>query len=229
MPVVPRLVRRATGIMDLAIRNRPGVIGYRLSAAKDLDTAFSVPTNFLTVRSGDVFSSPTVQRNRAYRNDGSNRDLTRLWLDIDDYANATIPGDTDTLYLRVAEQTAAGFLPNGPILVIPPPDFFETGRRTLVIVGTAPDLASRGNNLPPENALRVYLPKFAEELRVYNENAAGGDDLYFSLGIGLVEMRVPAETNRSYAESGANEILLRGSGGAVPFTIAAGIVNGIQA
>ena len=229
MSVVPRLVRRATGIMDLAIRNRPGVIGYRLSAANDLDTAFSVPTNFLTVRSGDVFSSPTVQRNRAYRNDGTNRDLTRLWLDIDDYANATIPGDTDTLYLRVAEQTAAGFLPNGPILVIPPPDFFETGRRTLVIVGTAPDLPSRGNNLPSESALRVYLPKFAEELRVYNENAVGGDDLYFSLGIGLVEMRVPAETNRSYAQSGANEILLRGSGDPVPFTISAGIVNGIQA
>ena len=229
MPVVPRLVRRATGIMDLAIRNRPGVIGYRLSAANDLDTAFSVPTNFLTVRSGDVFSSPTVQRNRAYRNDGSNRGLTRLWLDINDYASATIPGDTDILYLRVAEQTAAGFLPNGPILVIPPPDFFETGRRNLVIVGTAPDLPSRGNNLPPESALRVYLPKFAEELRVYNENAVGGDDLYFSLGIGLVEMRVPAETNRSYAQSGANEILLRGSGDPVPFSISAGIVNGIQA
>jgi len=229
MSVVPRLVKRAAGIMDLAIRNRPGVIGYRLSAAKDLDTAFSVPTNFLTVRSGDVFSSPTVQRNRAYRNDGTNRDLTRLWLDINDYANATIPGDTDTLYLRVAEQTATGFLPNGPILVIPPPDFFETGRRTLVLVGTAPDLPSRGNNLPPEDALRVYLPKFAEELRVYNENAVGGDDLYFSLGIGLVEMRVPAETNRSYAQSGANEILLRGSGDPVPFTISAGIVNGIQA
>lgn len=229
MPVVPRLVRRATGIMDLAIRNRPGVIGYRLSAANDLDTAFSVPTNFLTVRSGDVFSSPTVQRNRAYRNDGSNRGLTRLWLDINDYASATIPGDTDILYLRVAEQTAAGFLPNGPILVIPPPDFFETGRRNLVIVGTAPDLPSRGNNLPSESALRVYLPKFAEELRVYNENAVGGDDLYFSLGIGLVEMRVPAETNRSYAQSGANEILLRGSGDPVPFSISAGIVNGIQA
>lgn len=229
MSVVPRLVKRAAGIMDLVIRNRPGVIGYRLSAAKDLDTAFTAPTNFLTVRSGDVFSSPTVQRNRAYRNDGSNRGLTRLWLDINDYASATIPGDTDILYLRVAEQTAAGFLPDGPILVVPPPDFFETGRRNLVIVGTAPDLPSRGNNLPPEDALRVYLPKFAEELRVYNEGAAGGDDLYFSLGIGLVEMRVPAEINRSYAESGANEILLRGSGGAVPFTMSAGIVNGIQA
>jgi len=229
MSVVPRLVRRALGIMDLAIRNRPGVIGYRLSAANDLDTAFSAPTNFLTVRSSDVFSSPTVQRNRAYRNDGSNLGLTRLWLDINDYANATIPGDTDILYLRVAEQTAAGFLPNGPILVIPPPDFFKTGRRSLVLVGTAPNLASRGNNLPPENGLRVYLPKFAEELRIYNENASGGDDLYLSLGIGLVEMRVPAETSRGYAESGANEILLRGSGGAVPFTMTAGIVNGIQA
>jgi hypothetical protein len=129
----------------------------------------------------------------------------------------------------VAEQTSAGFLTDGPIFVIPPPDFFETGRRTLVLTGSAPDLASRGNNLPPENATRVYLPKFAEELRVYNENAAGGDDLYFSLGIGLVEMRVPADTSRSYAESGANEILIRGSGSAVPFTISAGIVNGIQA
>lgn len=227
--VVPRLVHRASGLVDLAIKNRPGVLGYRLSAAKDLDTAYTAPTAFLDVRVGDVFSSPTIQRNRAYRMNSSNRGLTRLWLDIDDYASATIPGDDDVCFLRVSEETAGGFLEPGPILVIPPPDFFETGRRSLTLVGSAPNLASRGNSLPPATALRVFFPKFADELKVYNEEAAGGNDLYFSFGLGSNEMRVSANSSRGFSEAGANEFLIRGDSGAVSFSISAAIVNGIQA
>jgi hypothetical protein len=227
--VVPRLVRRASGLFDLAIKNRPGVIGYRLSAANALDTAYTAPTAFLDVRAGDVFSSPTIQRNRAYRMDSSNRGLTRLWLDINDYASASIPGDDDVCFLRISEETSGGFLEPGPILVVPPPDFFETGRRNLMLAGTAPSLASRGNNLPPAAALRVFFPKFADELKVYNEEAVGGNDLYFSLGPGLNEMRVSANSSRGFSEAGANEFLIRGAGGAVSFSISAAIVNGIQA
>lgn len=229
MPVVPRMVRRSTNLIDLAIRNRPSVIAYHLSAAKSLNTAYTAPTTFLTVRSGDVFSSPTVRRNKLFQTEGSNLGLTRIWLDIDDYASASIPGDGDVLFLTVAEETGAGVLNRGPVLVIPPPDFFETGRRNLVLVGTAPELASRGNNLPPQDGMRVFFPKFADELQVYNENAAGGDDLYFSLGLGLNELRVPAADWRGFSEAGANEIILRGNNGAVPFSLTAAIVNGIQA
>jgi hypothetical protein len=149
---------------------------------------------------------------------------------MDDYANATIPGDGDISFLVVEEQNSAGvFLPAGPILVIPTPDFFETGRRNLVVNGNAPNLSSRGNYLPPEDGLRLAFPKFADELSVYNEEAVGGNDLYFSLGIGLQEMRVRPEEVRVFAEAGANEVFLRGGGGAVWFSISAAIVNGIQA
>lgn len=230
MSVVPRLVRRSYGILDLSIKNRSGIQAYRLSAAKDLDTAYTAPTAFLTVRSGDIFSSPTIQADRTYRMDTTNRGLTRLWLCMDDYANATIPGDGDISFLVVEEQNSAGvFLPAGPILVIPTPDFFETGRRNLVVNGNAPNLSSRGNYLPPEDGLRLAFPKFADELSVYNEEAVGGNDLYFSLGIGLQEMRVRPEEVRVFAEAGANEVFLRGDGGAVWFSISAAIVNGIQA
>lgn len=229
MPVVPRMVRRSTKLIDLAIRNRPSVIAYRLSASKSLNAAFAGATPFLTVKSGDVFSSPTVRRNKLFQTEGSNLGLTRVWLDIDDYADANIPGDSDVLFLRVAEVTSGGALGDGPILVIPPPDFFETGRRNLVLVGNAPQLPSRGNNLPPSDGMRVFFPKFADELQVYNENNAGGNSLYFSLGLGLNELKVTAADWRGFSEAGANEIILRGDSGSVPFSLTAAIVNGIQA
>lgn len=228
MPVVPRLVRRTPGLLDLAIKNRPGVIGYRLSAASTLNSAYADPTNFLTVASGSLFASPTVTKNGMYQGVGPDRGLTRLSLDINDYASAEIPGDGTMLFLRVSEQTSGGFLSPGPILAIPPPDFFVASRRILVLTGTAPELESRGDNLPPTTAMHICFPKFADDVRIYNEGIADADALYFSFGIGLNEMRVLGATHRILSVSGANEILIRGEGGSVDFSLSAALVNGLM-
>lgn len=227
MSVVPRLVRRTPGLMDLAIKNRPGVIGYRLSAASNLNTAYAAPTAFLDVVSGALFASPTVTKNRLFQGAGPDRGLTRLSLDIDDYANATIPGDGNILFLRVSEQTSGGFLALGPILAIPPPGFFTAGRQVLVLVGTAPDLASRGDNLPPATAMNICFPRLASDVRIYNEEIEGSDTLYFSFGMGLNEMRVPPAVHRIFPESGASGVLIRGDGGPVEFSLSAALVNGL--
>ena len=230
MQVIPRLVRRYPGVVEMTIRDRPGVVGYRISAAKTANSAYAGATPIFTVASGGMFASPTIQRKRLDWSGSSFAGLTRLMFTLDDYAGATVPGDTDIAFLRVEEEfPASTYLAPGPIFVLPPGDFFETGRRNLIVVGTAPNVSSRGNNLPPLGAMWLAFPRFADELVMYDDEATGGDPLYFSLGLGLQEMPVFAATSRTFAEAGANEVLVRGEGGAVAFSLSAAIVNGIQA
>lgn len=230
MSVAPRLVRRSPGMVDLVIQNRPGVSRYDIAGAVTLNQAYAATTPMFSVAQGRFFSSKRITRAKLSNLAEPNKGLTRSLYDPGDFASATLPGDPDICFIRVTEVDLGGnALPEGPITVIPPPDFFETGRRNLVLVGSAPDLSSRGNNLPPLEGMRVFFPRFADELTVYNEEAVGGDDLYFSLGLGLPEMRVPADSSRTFSEAGANEIILRGNGGVVAFSISAAIVNGIQA
>lgn len=230
MSVAPRLVRRSPGMVDLAIQNRPGVSRYDIAGAVTLNQAYAGTTAMFSVPQGQFYSSKRIIKAQLFKLAEPNKGLTRALYDPGDFASATLPGDPDIGFIRVTEVDLGGnSLPEGPIFVVPPPDFFETGRRNLVLVGSAPDLSSRGNNLPPLNGMRVFFPRFADELTVYNEEAIGGDDLYFSLGVGLSEMRVPANSSRTFSEAGANEIIIRGNGGVVSFSLSAAIVNGIQA
>ncbi len=230
MSVVPRLVRRYPGLVDLSIKDRAGVSRYDVGGALTLNLAYAGTAAMFSVKSGGSYASPRVVRAQLNHTQESNRGLTRALYNPNDFASADLPGDSDISFISVREVDSVGnVLGAGPILVVPPPDFFETGRRNLVLVGNAPNVAGRPNNLPPVTAMRIFLPRFADELTVYNEEAALGNSLYFSLGLGLPEMRVPANSSRTFAEAGANEILIRGSGGAVAFSISAAIVNGIQA
>lgn len=230
MSVVPRLVRRYPGIVDLAIINKTGISRYDVKGALSLDIAYAGTTAMFSVPQGGTYSSRRITRSQINHTQESNKGLTRAMYNMADFASANLPGDSDICFIRVTEVDAGGTsLPQGPILVIPTPDFYETGRRNLVLAGTAPQLDSRGNNLPPATAMRIAFPKFADEITVYNEEDAPGNALYFSFGLGLPEMKVPAGESRNFSEAGANEILIRGQGGTAAFSLSAAIVNGIQA
>jgi len=227
MSVYAQLVERHQGVVDLAIRNRAGVVSYLVNAAVTLDAAYAGTTNMFSVPHGRDFRSPTLQRNRKNLVAETRRGLTRIAYDPVDYASVTVPGDSQISFVRIAEVNFAGTtLPEGPILVVPPPGFFVAGRATIPLTGTAPNIAALPNGTPPANAMRIDLPKYADEITIFND---GGASLFIAFGLGQPEVEVPTATSLTFPEAGVSEVFLRGDGAAVAFRLLAALVNGIQA
>lgn len=231
MPVAAQYVQRSTGLTDLVVRSRPNVAQYRFSAADTLDNAFTAPVALFTVPVNTQFISRSLRLQRRGFFDESTTGLTRATFNINDFAAAGVPGDSVISFITVTFQPIGvpAFVGTpAPILVVPPPGFFNTGRRMLTLTGTAPSLAGQANNLPPPGVMNVVLPKFADQIRVEN---TGANNLFVSFDEGLPEYEIPAAgtTFAIFQEAGIQQIFLRASGGATTFQIAASIVNGLQA
>lgn len=226
MAISAQLVERHPGFVDLAVRNRASVASYTLGGAVTLDGAYAGVTTMFTVPKGSVFRSKTLRINKKNRVEESNLGLTRIQYDPKDYASATLPGDNVVGFLRIIENDYAGNpLPAGPILVVPPSGYLRAGKSSIFLEGTAPNVASPGNGLPSENSLWVELPRFLEEVRIYND---GGNTIYVSPGIGFPEMSIPSTDFIQIKELGTNELLIRAQGGTSAFRFQGVLVNGIQ-
>lgn len=222
-----QLIERHPGVVDLAVSNNPVYSSYTIGAASTLDLAFAGTTPLVTVRRGRTYRSPTLQRNRINMVGESNRGLTRVSYDPKDFASATVPGDSDISFVRIAPVDNAGVtLPEGPILVIPPPGFWVAGRQNLTLNGTAPNVAGQANLLPPAGTMLVDLPKFATNITIYNE---GGSPLAVSFGIGRQEFLIPAASTQTFPQTGASLVSLRGDGGATAFRATFALTNGLLA
>jgi hypothetical protein len=104
--------------------------------------------------------------------------------------------------------------------------FFATGRRNLVINGTAPDVAAGLNNLPPAGVMIFKLPRFADEFTIYNDG--DGVDIFLSFGEGLQEVEIVGGASMSFTEAGVNLLYIRGDSGTAAFRAVFSIVNGLQ-
>ena len=229
MTTSAHLIERNTGIVELMIRNRPGIRSFVLGAARTLDLAYAGTTTFLTITQGGSYRSVTLRQKNINRVEETLRGMTRVSYDPGDFASATIPGDPDVGFVRVSEVDSSGAtLAEGPILVIPPPGFLGSGRSNLLLTGTAPDVASRGNNLPPTDAMWIDFARFTDNIHIFNDNAGGGDSLFVAFGFGSQEIEIPAATDVEFKDVGASEVLLRGESGTAAFRLAAVLVNGIQ-
>ncbi len=226
MATSAQLVERYPGFVDLAIRNRAAVASYTLGGEVTLDGAYAGVTDFLTVPKGYTFRSKTLRRTGQNRVEESNRGLTRIQYDPNDYASVNLPGDGVIGFLRITETDYAGNpLPTGPILVVPPSGYLKAGKSSIFLMGTAPNVASPGNGLPAETSMWIELPRFLEEVRLYND---GASDIYISPGIGFPEMLVPSGEFVQIKELGTNEMLIRAQGGTSAFRFQGVLINGIQ-
>jgi hypothetical protein len=231
----PLLIERKPGVVNLAVRTTAGAKSYSFGAALSLDAAFAGATTMFEVPANGSFSSPTLRKSKVNAVQESNRGLTRVQFAPVDYASATIPGDTYTTFLRVQERNAAGtLLAAGPILVVPPGDFFWTNRRSLVLNGTAPNVSGAGaNNYPPQGVMRFVLPQFADQVQVMN--TGGANTLYVSFGQGLQETPIPPTAvgapvvSVPFWQAGTIEMFVRAEGGTTPFTVIAAVANGLHA
>jgi len=220
------LVERHPGVVDLAIKNRAGIASYVVSGALTLDAAYAGTTTMQTLLKGRSYRSRTLARNKRNLVEESHRGMTRFSYDPNDYVSASLPSDAHMGFIRVAEVTVAGTnLGEGPILVLPPPGYFTTGRSSLVVSGTAPNVAGLANNFPPPDAMIVDFPKFTDNVTVYNDSAVS---LYVSMAPGAPEVEIPTGETMELLQAGATLLYLRGGGATAAFRISTVLVNGIQ-
>ena len=228
MLTAPRLVERHTGIIDLVIPNKANALFYSVGSGNTLDNTFAGSTFMFTVTMGGSFRSPTLKRNKKNRVEESNLGLTRLAVDLGDYASANIPGDGATSYFRVSEIDHVGNTgPEGPILVVPPPGFFSFGRKVLPLSGTAPNVASGPTFISPVGAMNFVLPKFADNVFINNDSA--GDSLWVAFSPGMQELEIKFGERVIFTETGISQVFLRGDGATVPFRAVFTLVNGLLA
>lgn len=225
----PNLIERHSGITSLTVKNRPLVSKFGFNAAVTIDAAWAGATALFEVPLGGTFLSPTLRTNRVGFTDSSYRGLTAAAYDLNDYASASVPGDAAISFVRVESFDKSGSsLGEGPIFVVPPPGFFATGRRNLVLNGTAPEVATGSNNLPPSGTMVVALPRFADEVTITNTDAA--NDLFVSFGAGLQEYLLANGASATFTEAGVDSLYLRSDdAGGATFAATLALVNGIQA
>jgi len=227
MAIAPRLVQRSANLIDIAIPRRPGVASYSLGSQVTLTDAWAGTTEFATVVAGRWMRSPSLVRGGVGWYPDSMQGLTRFSFDPTDYASATMNGDTAMQYLTVTELDAAGNdLSTSPVLVVPPSNFFATGRATLVLKGTTLAVADGPDGFPPPGSGRVLLPLFADEVTFYE---TGSNPMFVALGEGTPEFTVPTGESRQLTEAGAWNLFIRGgTGAAADFEATISMVNGLQ-
>ena len=212
--------------VELVMRNSADVAAYRLRAANTLDQAFTASTAMVTVGRGSTYKSRSIRQRRLGTSTYTIRGLTIVQYDPEDFwaPAGNLPHDTDTAYLVVEEQNAAGtFRPQGPVLVIPPPGFFTTTRPALIVAGTAPDVAATSIGTPPADALHFVLPRFADSTTITNNDA--GNSLFVAFGSNSAEMEILHGQSTLLPDGAVSDVFVRGEGGAVAFSIFFAVVN----
>tara|TARA_Y100000389_G_scaffold187017_1_gene208004 strand:- start:486 stop:1166 length:681 start_codon:yes stop_codon:yes gene_type:complete len=223
----PHLGERSVGVAQFILTNRPSIAQYRFVAGNTLANVFPTGTTMFTIPKGSWFRSPTLQRNSVSRVEENFRGRTIAQVNFDDYAAATVHGDSAINFVRVVEIDKSGaVLPAGPIVVVPPANFFTSAHRSIFFTGTAPDVASLTTGLPPAGAMVISFPRMCDDLVITNNSV--GDDLYVSLGDGMPEQSVPASGGSVSLTFGGTAVYLHGDGAAVSFSLSATVVSGLR-
>jgi hypothetical protein len=230
----PFLVDRYPGIIQMALTNRAAVASYRFGAANTLDLAFAGVTPLADVRKGTSFRSPTLVMSALNRCADSRKGQTRFSVDMNDYASATVAGDSATSFFRVSEINHAGTVLNpGPILVVPPTYFNTSPNRTLTLTGTAPNVVATTTGIPPTGAMVIAFPVHGDDIVIYNDDDGGGNPMFVSLGAGQPEIEVPYNTSNLTGPDmvlnyGGSVVYIRSSGNTVPFRMTTTLVAGLR-
>lgn len=225
MSTVPRLTYRYAHSVELIIQSTPDVQAYRVGAANSLDTAFAGATPMFTVQRDGTYRSPGIRKKRLGTSLYTTRKITAAMYDPEEFwvGGGDLPHDYEASYVRVEEQNmAGGWRPAGPILIVPPPGFFVTTRPSLVISGTAPNLAASTTGIPPVGAMHVALPRFSDSAAITNN---GGASLFVSFGAGMPEFQVLDGTTTYLPDAAVSDVFLRGDGADVAFSISFAVVN----
>jgi len=230
--LVPSLVRRSKGLVDMTIAN--GSCGVYKSIefhmASNLNDAFTAPLLAFTVDVGRVFRSSSAHILKR-QIDQSDLNLTRALFDINDYSTpfvlntARIPGDHETCYIVLRGVFSDGTKgPYGPITALPPYDFFSTGNPTFTCSGNAPDLQTNGviPDVLGEGCVNLHLPMYSQSVNVTN---LGTNIVFITFHPGLSPSILRPGETLGLTGAGAPEFFIGSDGGTPLVTMRVSTVN----
>ena len=246
--VFPGIVQRSRYFIDLQVRDLPGVNATRLWGSTNLDDAYGTlatsgiagtgGTAFAEATRGTSFVSRTLDRTQLVEE--SHRGMTRYYFNPEDFVNPALPSpmpaDDAILFVRLQQSSlaAGGFLSvpvaapinpsepiRGPILVIPPVMFWQTGVPALSLAGLAPSntgcvvgqIPVVDQTVQTPLPLHIVLPRPARLITISNTGGAGVT-LLASSGLGMPMVQIDSGNPLNF-EGGIREIVLaRAAGGA---------------
>jgi len=229
MPTTPRIVTRFANRTEFLIRD-PGadVSVYKFYGANTLNAAFVAPNFLFSVPRLNHYRSNSIVTKRWGLSGMNYSGLTRALVDFEDFwvAGGTLPHDVDQLYIRVSEVNGAGVeRPAGPILVVPPPNFYDVPRPAMTVSGIAPDVAADPAGFPPTGSLHFAVPRFTDNIRIKNASIS---TLYIAFDAGQPEMSVPPNSTEVFYGSAISDVYAHGVGAEVEFEIRFAIANGVS-
>jgi len=230
---------RSKGLVDMSIRNEllRGFDQIQVAGASNVNTAFNAPKVMFELKAGGIFLSPSVETTRTITEE-SRKNNTRFLFDLGDYATTyvagetRIPSDGESLYIRIRGKYKHNGLYSewGPIIAVPPYDFFTTAHPVFTFTGNAPILPETPDTLG-QGCMNVHLPYFAHTINISNVDP--DQELYVSFHPGMNPTVVRPFSEVSLTGGGAPEIFVccsptaddGGDVGDVRFSVRMALVN----
>ena len=241
---IPSIQYRSQNYINMTFPILAGVQKIRVSGAARLNDAYgnvagvggggAIP--MFEVSSGATYSSPSV-RARKIPFEDTNRGVTRMVFDPDDFATPAqapgtsyLPTDDQSLFIRIEtwNPVSGSWNPPGPIMIIPPYDFFTTKEPVFTVTGYAPDMALGAwpAGLPdfmPPTTMNFLLPAYSTTVSVGNLDA--GKVLFTAFHPGMPPTVILPEMDMGLTGAGIPEFFVGCPDGNIWFTVRIAVVN----
>lgn len=228
---VPFLHARPSDYVTLMMFDRPGVAGWVLSADNSIGAAYSAPTEVLRVNRTAGYRSRFLRDRglalgHSQRFGQNNTPIHVRWDDVWS-PGGTLPHNSQPAYVRTREVYEDGTEGAwGPILVVPPPRFFSTSRPYLAFKGPAPNVTLPDDDLPPQDALHIILPRYCSWVTLYTSASIPDVGMKVSFRRDMPMLSASGGSEFRYQDGSVNELLILGDQDGVEFEFRAEAVNG---
>lgn len=242
---IPSIQYRSANMVNMVLPIMPGVPKIRVSGAARLNDAYGNVAGvggggvlpMFEVQSGATFISPSLRARKLPAVEETNRGLTRMAFDPDDFATPAqppgtsyLPTDDQSLFLRIELWNPAigGWNPPGPIMIVPPYDFFTTKEPVFTVTGKAPNmgLAAWPGALPdflPPTVLNFLVPGYSTTVSLVNLDSAKA--LFASFHPGMPPTVILPQGDMGLTGAGVPEFFIASPDANPWFTVRIAVVN----
>ena len=235
--LIPSLNYRNFEAIDMSVPNviLRNAVEVEVYGASNLNDAQLNPKLMFSVPVGRSFLSPSLRKGKYRGQEDTKRDQTRFLFNLNDFATTPvagqtrIPPDLDIAFIRLRTQLKNGqFSDFGPIVAVPPYDFFSVTVPYFTTVANAPDLDTNGviPDVMGVGTLNLHLPYFSGTFNIKNlSSAQGGANLFFSLSAGMSPSILRPGEEISITGVSVPEFFVGADGDTPLFTIRCGVIN----
>ena len=241
---IPTIQYRSENLITSVFPIREGVTKFNVNGAARLNDAYgdvagvggSGTITMFEAYSGMTYKSPSAMVRKQSTFEETNRGLTRMIWDPDDFTTPVnpsggyIPKDDHTLFLRLSmfDDASGTYLPEGPIVIVPPYDFFSTKEPTFTVTGIAPnlDIGDFPPNIPDvmlSTFMNFLLPAYSTTISIVNLDSTY--PIFFSFHPGMPPSVLMPNQETGLTGAGVPEIFIASPNGNPWFTVRVAVVN----